>query len=256
MSSILIVEDERKIAELLRDFLRQSGFQTLIVNRGDEVIPWLKKHEVDMILLDLMLPGMHGIEVCRGIRKFSQVPIIIVTAQTEEIDRLLGLELGADDYVSKTFNLLEAVARVKAVLRRAAQPPVPENLLKSGILKLNEETHQIWVNDKEVGFTPVEFGMLKVLMSRPERVFTREELLNKVQGYDFVGYDRTIDTHVKNLRMKLAKNGVEECIHSVLCFCFFLQKSSFAKLFSKSNLFHFPKLSVVIRFNLSMIQYR
>ncbi|HIB94542.1 MAG TPA: response regulator, partial [Candidatus Lambdaproteobacteria bacterium] len=198
MSSILIVEDERKIAELLRDFLRQSGFQTSIVNRGDEVIPWLKKHEVDMILLDLMLPGMHGIEVCRGKRKFSQVPIIIVTAQTEEIDRLLGLELGADDYVSKSFNLLEAVARVKAVLRRAAQPPVPENLLKSGILKLNEETHQIWVNDKEVGFTPVEFGMLKVLMSRPERVFTREELLNKVQGYDFVGYDRTIDTHVKN----------------------------------------------------------
>ena len=168
-----------------------------------------------MILLDLMLPGMHGIEVCRGIRKFSQVPIIIVTAQTEEIDRLLGLELGADDYVSKSFNLLEAVARVKAVLRRAAQPPVPENLLKSGILKLNEETHQIWVNDKEVDFTPVEFGMLKVLMSRPERVFTREELLNKVQGYDFVGYDRTIDTHVKNLRRKLAKNGVEECIHSV-----------------------------------------
>ncbi|HIA56367.1 MAG TPA: response regulator transcription factor, partial [Candidatus Lambdaproteobacteria bacterium] len=111
---------------------------------------------------------------------------------------MLGLELGADDYVSKSFNLLEAVARVKAVLRRAAQPPVPENLLKSGILKLNEETHQIWVNDKEVGFTPVEFGMLKVLMSRPERVFTREELLNKVQGYDFVGYDRTIDTHVKN----------------------------------------------------------
>ena len=215
MSSILIVEDERKIAELLRDFLRQSGFQTLIVNRGDEVIPWLKKHEVDMILLDLMLPGMHRIEVCRGKRKFSQVPIIIVTAQTEEIDRLLGLELGADDYVSKSFNLLEAVARVKAVLRRAAQPPVPENLLKSGILKLNEETHQIWVNDKEVGFTPVEFGMLKVLMSRPERVFTREELLNKVQGYDFVGYDRTIDTHVKNLRRKLAKNGVEECIHSV-----------------------------------------
>ena len=215
MSSILIVEDERKIAELLRDFLRQSGFQTSIVNRGDEVIPWLKKHEVDMILLDLMLPGMHGIEVCRGKRKFSQVPIIIVTAQTEEIDRLLGLELGADDYVSKSFNLLEAVARVKAVLRRAAQPPVPENLLKSGILKLNEETHQIWVNDKEVGFTPVEFGMLKVLMSRPERVFTREELLNKVQGYDFVGYDRTIDTHVKNLRRKLAKNGVEECIHSV-----------------------------------------
>jgi len=139
----------------------------------------------------------------------------MVTAQTEEIDRLLGLELGADDYVSKPFSPREVVARVKAVLRRAAQPPVPENTLNAGILKLDEETHQIWVSGKEVDFTPVEFGLLKVLMSRPERVFTREELLNKVQGYDFIGYDRTIDTHVKNLRRKLANHGVEECIVSV-----------------------------------------
>ena len=212
---ILVVDDDREIRDLLARFLRKHDFRVDSAADGREMWRQLDNGRFDLVVLDLMLPGMHGIEVCRGIRKFSQVPIIIVTAQTEEIDRLLGLELGADDYVSKSFNLLEAVARVKAVLRRAAQPPVPENLLKSGILKLNEETHQIWVNDKEVGFTPVEFGMLKVLMSRPERVFTREELLNKVQGYDFVGYDRTIDTHVKNLRRKLAKNGVEECIHSV-----------------------------------------
>jgi two-component system response regulator BaeR len=215
MDKILIVEDEKKIAELLRDYLRQTGYETHIILCGDEVIPWVKKNEVEMILLDLMLPGMHGIEVCRGLRQFSQVPIIMVTAQTEEIDRLLGLELGADDYISKPFSPREVVARVKAVLRRATQPAVPANMLNAGILKLDEENHQIWVRDKEVDFTPVEFGLLKILMSRPERVFTREEILNKVQGYDFMGYDRTIDTHVKNLRRKLAKNGVDECIVSV-----------------------------------------
>ncbi|MBC8259987.1 MAG: response regulator [SAR324 cluster bacterium] len=215
MDSILIVEDEIKIAELLQDYLKQSGYETWIVNRGDEVVPWLKKKEVDMILLDLMLPGMHGIEVCREIRKFSEVPIIMVTAQTEEIDRLLGLELGADDYISKPFSPREVVARVKAVLRRARQPVSAEDLLKTGGIKISEETHQIWLNDQEVTFTPVEFGLLKVLLSRPERVFTREELLNKVQGYDFMGYDRTIDTHVKNLRKKLAKHGIDDCIVSI-----------------------------------------
>jgi two-component system response regulator BaeR len=215
IDKILIVEDEKKISELLRDYLRQTGYETQILLRGDEVIPWVKKNEVEMILLDLMLPGMHGIEVCRGLRQFSQVPIIMVTAQTEEIDRLLGLELGADDYISKPFSPREVVARVKAVLRRATQPAVPANMLNAGILKLDEENHQIWVRDKEVDFTPIEFGLLKILMSRPERVFTREEILNKVQGYDFMGYDRTIDTHVKNLRRKLAKNGVDECIVSV-----------------------------------------
>jgi len=158
MDKILIVEDEKKIAELLRDYLRQTGYETHILLRGDEVIPWVKKNEVDMILLDLMLPGMHGIEVCRGLRQFSQVPIIMVTAQTEEIDRLLGLELGADDYISKPFSPREVVARVKAVLRRAAQPPVPENMLKEGVLKLDVETHQIWVNGKEVDFTPLSLA--------------------------------------------------------------------------------------------------
>ena len=191
--------------------------QIVYRNHKNKFFPmsWVKKNKVEMILLDLMLPGIHGIEVCRGLRQFSQVPIIMVTAQTEEIDRLLGLELGADDYISKPFSPREVVARVKAVLRRATHPAVPSNMLNAGILKLDEETHQIWVRGKEVDFTPVEFGLLKVLMSRPERVFTREELLNKVQGYDFMGYDRTIDTHIKNLRRKLTKNGVDECIVSV-----------------------------------------
>ena len=162
-----------------------------------------------------MLPGMNGIEVCRDIRKFSQIPIIMITAQTEEIDRLLGLELGADDYISKPFSPREVVARVKAVLRRVGPTSSAGNEIKAIGMRLNAETHQIWINEQEVSFTPVEFGLLKVFISNPERVFSREELLNKVQGYDFVGYDRTIDTHVKNLRKKLSKHGIDNAIFSV-----------------------------------------
>ena len=215
MSNILIVEDEKKIAELLRDYLKQAGFDTHILTRGDNVIPWIKNNSLDLILLDLMLPGMNGIEVCRDIRKFSQIPIIMITAQTEEIDRLLGLELGADDYISKPFSPREVVARVKAVLRRVVQSSSVGNEIKALGMRLNAETHQIWINEQEVSFTPVEFGLLKVFISNPERVFSREELLNKVQGYDFVGYDRTIDTHVKNLRKKLTKHGIDNAIFSV-----------------------------------------
>lgn len=215
MSNILIVEDEKKIAELLRDYIKLAGFDIHILTRGDKVIPWIKNNSLDLILLDLMLPGMNGIEVCRDIRKFSQIPIIMITAQTEEIDRLLGLELGADDYISKPFSPREVVARVKAVLRRVGQSSAAGNEIKAIGIRLNAETHQIWINEQEVSFTPVEFGLLKVFISNSERVFSREELLNKVQGYDFVGYDRTIDTHVKNLRKKLSKHGIDNAIFSV-----------------------------------------
>ena len=215
MSNILIVEDEKKIAELLRDYLKQAGFDTHILTRGDKVIPWIKNNLLDIILLDLMLPGMNGIEVCRDIRKFSQIPIIMITAQKEEIDRLLGLELGADDYISKPFSPREVVARVKAVLRRVGQSSAAGNEIEAIGIRLNEENHQILINEQEVSFTPVEFGLLKVFISNSERVFSREELLNKVQGYDFVGYDRTIDTHVKNLRKKLTKHGIDNAIFSV-----------------------------------------
>ncbi len=215
MSTILIVEDEKKIAEILRDYLKKAGFDIHTLTRGDKVIPWIKNNLLDIILLDLKLPGMNGIEVCREIRKFSQIPIIMITAQTEEIDRLLGLELGADDYISKPFSPREVVARVKAVLRRVGQSLSAGNEIEAVGIRLNEETHQIWINEQEVSFTPFEFRLLKVFISNPERVFSREELLNKVQGYDFVGYDRTIDTHVKNLRKKLTKHGIDSAIFSV-----------------------------------------
>ncbi|MEA2102558.1 MAG: response regulator [Thermodesulfobacteriota bacterium] len=200
---ILIVEDEEKIAALLRDYIKDSGLRASMLDRGDTVIPFVKKKAPDLILLDIMLPGMDGMEVCREIRKFSSVPIIIITARVEEIDRLLGLELGADDYICKPFSPREVVARIKAVLRRV-HPGPDEKILSNGPILLNEETLQVTVNEQELKMTPSEFKLLKVMMSHPKRVFTRNDLVNLVQGYEFEGYDRTIDTHIKNLRKKIA----------------------------------------------------
>lgn len=200
--SILIVEDETKIAELLRDYLEAASFAVSCLYQGDGVVSAVKENPPDLILLDVMLPGKDGMEICRGIRKFSSVPIIMITARIEEIDRLIGLELGADDYVCKPFSPREVVARVKAVLRRV-HPESDAKRLVAGPIRLNEETHQVTIDDEDLRLTPSEFGLLKVMMTHPGRVFSRNELINKVQGYDFEGYDRTIDTHVKNLRKKI-----------------------------------------------------
>jgi two-component system response regulator BaeR len=200
--SILIVEDETKIAELLRDYLEAASFGVSCLYQGDGVVSAVKENPPDLILLDVMLPGKDGMEICRAIRKFSSVPIIMITARIEEIDRLIGLELGADDYVCKPFSPREVVARVKAVLRRVHPEPDAKRLV-AGPIRLNEETHQVTIDDEDLKLTPSEFGLLKVMMTHPGRVFSRNELINKVQGYDFEGYDRTIDTHVKNLRKKI-----------------------------------------------------
>ncbi len=201
---ILIVEDERKIAQLLRDYLEKAGYTVSSLERGDQVIASVRQKQPDLILLDIMLPGADGMEVCREIRKFSSVPVIMITAKVEEIDRLLGLELGADDYICKPFSPREVVARVKAVLRRIGSEP-DENQLVAGPVTLDENTRRVTVGNEELKLTRSEFGLLKVMMDRPNRVFSRNELLNRVQGYDFEGYDRTIDTHVKNLRKKLSE---------------------------------------------------
>lgn len=201
---ILIVEDEIKIAHLLRDYLMKAGYAVTCLARGDEVVPHIRRHPPGLILLDIMLPGTEGTEVCREIRKFSAVPVIMITAKVEEIDRIIGLELGADDYICKPFSPREVVARVKAVLRRS-RPQAEEKKRVVGSITLDENTYQVTVGDRELKLTPSEFGLLKVMMAQPDRVFSRNELLNKVQGYDFEGYDRTIDTHVKNLRRKLRK---------------------------------------------------
>jgi two-component system response regulator BaeR len=201
---ILVVEDEEKIARLLCEYMEAAGFRTSSQANGARVIAQIKKDMPDLILLDIMLPGMDGMEVCREIRKFSDVPIIMITARVEEIDRLLGLELGADDYICKPFSLREVVARVKSVFRRVHAVSRAHNLV-AGPVSLDAETHQVMIGKHILSLTPNEFGLLKVMMAHPNRVFSRSELINRVQGYGFEGYDRTIDTHIKNLRKKIAR---------------------------------------------------
>lgn len=200
---ILVVEDEKKIADLLKDYLCNEGFRVSCLARGDEALERIAGLAPDLILLDLMLPGMDGVSLCREVRKTSNVPIIMVTAKVEELDRLIGLEIGADDYICKPFSPREVVARVKAVLRRARPGETPRRL-SAGAIVLDETTRLVTIEGEPVSLTPSEFGLLNVLMTSPGRVFSRGELLDKVQGYRFEGYDRTIDSHVKNLRKKIA----------------------------------------------------
>jgi two-component system, OmpR family, response regulator BaeR len=179
------------------------------------VIPFVRENAPDLILLDILLPGMNGIEVCRGIRTFSTVPIIIITACIEENDRIRGIDLGADDYICKPFSSREVVARIKAILRRVS-PMQQENVLKVGAIELYEDSRRLMVNGRELRLTPIEYSLIKVMMMRPKRIFSRSELVHHAQGYDFEGYNRTIDTHVKNLRRKIAAVlQDQEIIHSV-----------------------------------------
>jgi len=199
---LLIVEDEEKIASLLCDYLEEAGFRTSTQNNGDRVIAQIKKEPFDLILLDIMLPGKNGLELCREIRQFSNIPIIMITARVEEIDRLLGLELGADDYICKPFSPREVVARVKVIFRRLQAEPPAQNLV-IGPISLDDVTHRVMIDNRVLNLTPNEFGLLKIMMRQPNRVFSRSELINRVQGYEFEGYDRTIDSHIKNLRKKI-----------------------------------------------------
>lgn len=213
---ILIVEDEKKLADLLRDYLDNAGYKVSCLGRGDQVEQWIRQQQPDLMLLDILLPGLEGTEVCRKVRQFSSIPILMVTAKVEEIDRILGLELGADDYICKPFSPREVVARVKAVLRRVNADSMLKKKQTAGPLTLDEATYQARVNGHPLNLTPCEFGLFKVLIQHPDRVFSRSELLEKVQGYQFDGYDRTIDTHIKNLRKKIAaKLPGREIIQSV-----------------------------------------
>ena len=212
-STILIVEDEPKISHLLRDYLQQAGYETRESLNYEQIQGWVAQEEINLILLDWMLPGMSGLEICQQLRTISTVPILMITARVEEIDRLKGLDSGADDYICKPFSPREVVARVKAVLRRTYHEDHAE--LTAGPLRLDQTTHQVWVEESEVVLTPNEFGVLKVLLQRPGKVWSRESLVQQVQGYQFNGYDRTIDTHVKNLRKKLATYSLESSIVTV-----------------------------------------
>lgn len=207
--TILIVEDEAKIAGLLRDYLEKvGGYQTHWVARGDEAIKAFEEVSPGLVLLDLMLPGMDGLEVCKAIRARSQVPVIMVTALVEEIDRLLGLELGADDYICKPFSPREVVARVKTVLRRAGGSA---HEVDSFGLQIDKEHHVASINKKQLKLSPVEFALLSHLAAQPGRVFSRDQLMSSIYSDYRIVSDRTVDTHVKNLRRKLteAKPGTE-----------------------------------------------
>jgi two-component system response regulator BaeR len=200
--TILIVEDEEKIASLLRDYLEKTGgFETRWVARGDEALEAFENASPALVLLDLMLPGMSGIEVCKAIRARSNTPIIMVTALVEEIDRLLGLELGADDYICKPFSPREVVARVKTVLRRASA--APGVALAKG-LHIDKEQHAASINNTRLKLSPVEFALLSHLADHPGQVFSRDQLMNSIYSDYRIVSDRTVDTHVKNLRHKLA----------------------------------------------------
>jgi two-component system response regulator BaeR len=200
---IMIVEDEPKIASLLEDYLRShAGFRCRIVHRGDEVLEQFRADPPAMVLLDLMLPGLDGIEVCKQLRAESNVPIIMVTARTEEIDRLLGLELGADDYICKPFSPREVVARVKAVLRRTSDRE--KGPAQVGLV-MDRERFVASFNGQKLDLTPVEFALLEALHSSPGRVLSREQLLDHMYSDYRVVSDRAVDTHIKNLRKKLSE---------------------------------------------------
>jgi two-component system response regulator BaeR len=197
-NSILIVEDEIKLASLLADYFQLTEYTPHLIYHGDEVISWVKQNQPKAILLDIMLPGKNGIDLCKEIRKFSNIPILMVTAKVEEIDRLLGLELGADDYICKPFSPREVVARVKAVLRRTQ---TQENT--SDMLVLDEHRFTVSFHHQEVSLTAVEFQLLKPLANKPERIFTREQLMENMYSDHRIVNNRTIDSHIKKLRKKL-----------------------------------------------------
>jgi len=212
---ILIVEDEVKISHLLEDYFAASNYQTTAIYEGNSVIEWVKQHNPDIILLDLMLPGKDGLDICREIRQFSNVPIIMITARVEEIDRILGLEIGADDYICKPFSPREVVARVKAIFRRLDQLNNPQPQTSTTFF-LDEEKYLASYNQNRLDLTPVEFRLLSILHAIPGKVFSRDHLMDVLYKDSRIVTDRTIDSHIKNLRKKLQLAGCsQEIIFSV-----------------------------------------
>jgi len=201
IKNVLIVEDEIALAELLRDYLHSAAFEVQLIHEGLGVVERVRQSPPDLILLDLMLPGKDGMDICREVRRFSSVPIIMVTARVEEIDRLLGLELGADDYICKPYSPREVVARVKAVLRRTSNQSNPEISARQGVVL--DETHFLaMINGQPLDLTPVEFRLLKILNAQPGRVFSRTQLIDNLYEDHRIVTNRTVDTHIKNLRKR------------------------------------------------------
>jgi len=206
VSKILVIEDEKDIADLVTYNLKNSGFHVLVAQDGQKALEIARREHPDLVLLDLMLPRMDGTEVCKFLKRDEttrEIPIIMLTAKAGEIDRIVGLELGAEDYITKPFSPRELVLRVRAVLRRTAKTPEPPALIRAGDLTIDMAGHRVLVKNRPINLTATEFKLLATLASRRGRVFTRDVLLDQVWGYDYHGVTRTVDTHVRRLRAKL-----------------------------------------------------
>ena len=205
MSKILIVEDEEALSDPLAFLLGREGFQTIVVDNGLDALPVFDREGADLVLLDVMLPGMSGMEVCRKLREVSSVPIIMLTAKDSELDKVLGLELGADDYVTKPYSARELIARIRAVLRRrsAETDSATESVLQGGPVRMDIDRHVVTVNGEEISMPLKEFELLEILLRNVGRVMTRGQLIERVWGADYVGDTRTLDVHIKRLRSKI-----------------------------------------------------
>jgi len=207
--AVLIVDDDVKLVKLLQTYFEKEGYITYSANDGLDALQVVRERKPDIIVLDLMLPGLDGLNVCRRIRKDNDIPIIMLTARDEESDRLVGLEIGADDYVTKPFSPKEVVARVKAILRRVNKEVVSCEPIKAGTLIIDLERHQVTNGGQIVDVTPTEFKIMELLVANTGRVYSRLQIVEQIQGYSFEGYERTIDAHIKNLRRKIEINSKE-----------------------------------------------
>lgn len=203
MSTILIIEDEPELVKVLRSYLEKSGFEVLTAYRGDSGLSTWEHKRPDLVILDLNLPGMDGLDVAREIRRKSQVPILMLTARVDEPDQLIGLELGADDYVTKPFSPRLVIARVRALLRRAQPGTAAPEILRIGDLQIDLQAYLVTREGQTIELTPTEFTLLHTLAAQPGRAFTREQLIETTQGTYYEGYERTVDAHIKNLRAKI-----------------------------------------------------
>ena len=203
MATVLIIEDEPELVKVLRSYLEQAGLDVLSAQRGDSGLALWEQKKPDLVLLDLNLPGMDGLDVARAIRRTSSTPVIMLTARVEEADQLVGLELGADDYITKPFSPRLVVARVRALLRRAEPATEARKVIRLIDLEIDQESHTVRRSGELVELTPTEFNLLVALVGQPGRAFTRLQLLEASQGTAYEGYERTIDAHIKNLRAKL-----------------------------------------------------
>jgi len=203
---ILVVDDEPQIVKVLKAYLEKGGYAVVTAADGTTALSAFRREKPDFLILDLNLPGMDGLELCKTIRRSSDIPILMLTARVEEADRLIGLELGADDYVIKPFSPREVVARVKTILRRTQAAPARSGVIRAGNLVIDLEQHTVRLGERPVELTPTEFDILAVLASQPKHVLSRAQIMEQAQGDAFEGYERTIDAHIKNIRLKLEPN--------------------------------------------------